>query len=227
MQPYLFPYIGYWQLINAVDKFVLLDDVNFIKRGWINRNNILINGQAHLFSIPLKKPSQNKLIMETRLNWLVEEKNAFLKMIESVYKKAPFFQDCWPVLNKIVSHQEEDVTSLVQFSVEEILRYLRIEKPILRSSAIPKDPSLRAQARIIAICKYLQATHYINPIGGQSLYLAEDFAAEHISLHFIQTGNLCYKQFKNDFVPNLSIIDVMMFNSVPQIQQMLNNFKLL
>lgn len=90
MQPYFFPYLGYFQMFNAVDKFVLLDDVNFIMRGYINRNSILLNGKAHKFSIPLEKPSQNKLINETKLNFSLKDKENFLKTIQLAYKKAPF-----------------------------------------------------------------------------------------------------------------------------------------
>lgn len=91
MQPYFFPYLGYWQLINAVDKFVLLDDVNFIMRGYINRNSILLNGKSYLFSLPLEKPSQNKLINDSKLNFQHNDREKLLKTIQLAYKKSPFF----------------------------------------------------------------------------------------------------------------------------------------
>jgi hypothetical protein len=101
MQPYLFPYIGYWQLINMVDEFILLDDVSFITRGYINRNSILLNGKDYLFSIPSNKPSQNKLIKDTQLKFFDKDKINFLKTINMAYKKAPYFHNAYPVIEKM------------------------------------------------------------------------------------------------------------------------------
>lgn len=100
MQPYLFPYIGYFQLLNAVDMFVVFDDVNFIKKGWINRNNILVNRQKYLFTVPLKDASQNKLIKEVQIaddGW--QEK--FLKTVAQSYKKAEFFDEAFALIEKL------------------------------------------------------------------------------------------------------------------------------
>ena len=118
MQPYFFPYLGYFQMFNAVDKFVLLDDVNFIMRGYINRNSILVNQKAHLFSIPLEKPSQNKLINETKLNFQEKDKENFLKTITLAYKKAPYYNDFYPVLEDIINNPEIDLTLFLKYSFE-------------------------------------------------------------------------------------------------------------
>lgn len=107
MQPYLFPYLGYWQLIKSVDTFVILDDVNFIKRGYINRNSILVNNNVHMFSVPVDKPSQNKLIMDTKLKFSRDEKEKFLKTIYLSYKKAKCFEAVYDKLKKIVLFDEK------------------------------------------------------------------------------------------------------------------------
>lgn len=213
MQPYFFPYLGYWQMFNAVDKFVLLDDVNFIMRGYINRNSILLNGAAHLFSLPLEKASQNKLINETKLNFQPKDKENFLKTITMAYKKAPYYNDFCPLLEDVINNPETDLTRFLKYSFERLKEYLKLDTEILLSSEIKKDNSLKAQDRIIAINKALGADTYINAIGGMELYNKDDFRKENIELKFIKMDKIEYKQFKNEFVPNLSMIDVLMFNS--------------
>lgn len=227
MQPYFFPYLGYWQLITAVDTFVVLDDVNFIKRGWINRNNILVNNQAHLFSIPLDKPSQNKLIMETKLKFPYEQREKWLKMIEMSYKKAPYYRYVYPLLEQIIIFDDSDLTAFIINSFYMVLRYLGIERKIICSSQIEKDNTLRAQNRIIAICKKMQTDMYINPIGGQLLYREDDFAKENIDLRFIKTAIKPYEQFGGEFVGGLSFIDILMFNDIIKINNMLKDYALI
>lgn len=223
------PYIGYFQLIYAVDTFVILDDVNFIMKGWITRNNILLNGGKHLFTIPLEKPSQNKLIKETKLNFSAKEKNTLLKTMQSAYKKAPFFPQVYPLLEEIILFEENDLTKFLHHSLTTVLAYLAIEKKILKSSEIKKDTSLKAQNKIIEICKKTQTQTYINPIGGMELYKQADFLQAGINLRFIQTqfDNIVYKQLKNDFINGLSFIDVLMFNSIPAIHTFLTEYKLI
>ncbi|WP_319543107.1 WbqC family protein [uncultured Pseudodesulfovibrio sp.] len=228
MQPYFFPYIGYYQLLGAVDTFVILDDVNFIKRGWINRNNILLNGIPHLFSIPLRKPSQNKLISETKLNFSSKEKEKFFKKIQAAYKKAAQFSAFYGVLEKMVFYEEEDLTSYIYHSIVCICEYLDINTKIVRSSEIEKDNSLKAQDRIIEICKKIGTDLYVNPSGGKSLYSIETFKNENIDLKFIHTkfDSVVYKQFDIDFVANLSFLDALMFNDKKTLKKMLCQYTL-
>lgn len=228
MQPYLFPYIGYWQLIHAVDRFVLLDDVNYIVRGYINRNSILINGEPHKFTIPIQKASQNRLIKDTKLNFQETDKKKFTAMLDNAYKKAPHYQDVMPLIEKIVFQEEDDLTSYIYISIKEIGAYLNISTDIYRSSQIPKDISLKAQERIIEICKKMQADVYINPCGGRELYAHENFEKEGIQLFFLDTRgeNITYRQGTGEFKPNLSIIDVMMFNDVTIVRDFLNQYDL-
>lgn len=139
MQPYLFPYIGYWQLINAVDRFVILDDVNYIMRGYINRNSILLNGKPYRFTIPIKKASQNKLIMETELNFDLLAKEKFLQTIQTAYKKAPYYEKVMPMMIEIINQQESDLTRFIRFSIEKLMEYLHIQTEILVSSQLEKN----------------------------------------------------------------------------------------
>lgn len=224
MQPYFMPYIGYFQLIKAVDKFVIYDDVNYINRGWINRNNILVNGKEHLFSISLGKASQNKLINEISI---IDDFKKFMRMVEMAYKKAPYFDAVYGLLDEIINFTNRQLAVFLQNSLLKISDYLRIETEFVLSSSIGKDNSLRGQEKILEICKLLNATTYINPIGGQSLYDKNCFKLEGIELYFIQPRFSQYKQFGSGFIGGLSIIDVMMFNSVEKINQMLDDYILI
>jgi hypothetical protein len=226
MQPYFFPYIGYFQLIHAVDKFIILDDVNFIKRGWINRNRITINGKEYLFSIPIKNASQNKLILECELSddsWKLK----FLKTIELSYRKAPSYNQVFPLLVNIVNYKEKNLSRFIFNQLLTILDFLKINALIISSSSIYKVSGLKSQEKIISICKIEKATHYINPIGGIELYNKMRFIEEGIHISFLQTKEILYSQFSENFIPNLSIIDVMMFNPPELINQMLNEYQLI
>lgn len=226
MQPYIFPYIGYFQLINAVDKIVIYDDVNFINRGWINRNRILVNGKDSLFTIPLKDASQNKLINEIDVNWDPAWKNKFLKTIEQSYKKAPFYQEGLEIIEKTLNIEDLNTSNVIFNNLNVICEYLDITTELIPSSAIYQNTDLKAQERILDICLQEKANHYINPIGGLELYDKSYFESKGLKLNFIKSKSVVYKQFKNDFVPWLSMIDVLMFNSKETIQGFLNEYEL-
>jgi WbqC-like protein family len=227
MQPYIFPYIGYFQLINAVDKFVIYDDVNFINKGWINRNRILNNGQDSLFTIPLKEASQNKLINEIEVNWDESWKNKFFKTLEQCYKKAPFYQDVLPIIEETLAVNNEVISKVIENNLRLTCKYLEIKTEIIASSSIYQNNHLKAQERILDICLQEKTDHYINPIGGIELYDKDFFAAKNIKLSFIKAQPIEYKQFKNEFVSWLSIMDILMFNSKENIKVFLNNYELI
>ncbi len=228
MQPYFMPYIGYWQLINAVDRFVLLDDVNYITRGYINRNSILVNGKTFRFTIPIKKASQNKLIMNTMLNYDIKEKNNFISTLYNAYRKSDYYEEIMPIMEEIIHYEEEDLTKFILFSIEKVMEYLKINTPILLSSKIEKQFELKGEDRIIAICQKLGADTYINPSGGRMLYHRDRFIKENIELYFLDSmlGEIEYKQNTEKFIPNLSIIDVLMNASGYEINEMMKKYTL-
>lgn len=226
MQPYFFPYIGYWQLINAVDIFILYDDVNFIKKGWINRNNILLNKRDHLITIPLLNVSQNKHINECMVSDDYKTIDNIIKTINLAYKKAPYYNLVFPSIEEIIK-TKGSISDLVLKSVLWIKEYLDIDTEIILSSSIDKNNELKGQDKIIEIVKKLNGNHYINAIGGQELYDKEIFNNNGIKLNFIKMKEIKYKQFNNEFVPNLSIIDVLMFNSPEKIREMLDDYQLI
>ena len=226
MQPYFFPYIGYFQLINAVDAFVIYDDVNYIKKGWINRNNILVNNTSCLFSLPLQNASQNKRINEISVSELNRWKNDFLKTIRSCYKKAPFYNTVYPILERILNFEESNLAIYIHYSIKQLCDYLKIDTQLITSSEIIKNNDLRGQDKIIDICMRLHATEYVNAIGGLELYNKDQFDKNKINLHFIKSEKIIYKQFNAEFIPSLSVIDVIMFNSVETTKEFLNKFEL-
>lgn len=229
MQPYVFPYIGYFQLIKAVDKFIVYDDVAFINKGWINRNNILVNGKASMFTIPLVGASQNRLIRDIEVDNLAAWSKKFLKTIEQSYKKAPFYKQGFQLLEQIFNLPTANIAELGVNSLKETCKYLNIETEIVESSTIYNNQDLKAQVRILDICLQEKANHYINPIGGMAIYDKQLFADKEILLNFIKAKPIQYKQFNKyneSFVPWLSIIDFLMFCSVEEINEHLNKFEL-
>lgn len=227
MQPYFVPYIGYWQLLNAVDKYVIYDDVNYIKGGWVNRNRILINGQPSYFNVPVIGATPFKKINEIEVNLDERLMNKNLRSLEGAYKKAPYFNDVYPILEKIVTYKEKNLAKYLINSIKEICNYLDINTEIFVSSELNKNTDLDREHKLIDIIKGLDGTEYYNAEGGQELYSFEDFAEENIKLSFLKSNKIEYKQFKNDFQPFLSIIDVMMFNSKDEVKKMLNDFSLI
>lgn len=224
MQPYVFPYIGYIQLVAAVDKFVFYDDVSFIKQGWINRNNILLGGKAHLFTVPLEKASSFNLIKDTKLNqkFYPTWSKKFIMTLEQNYKKAPHYNAVMPMVKEVFFAENETISELAIQSVISTINYLGLKTEIVKSSTIYNNTHLNGQDRVLDICRKEHAKHYINPIGGQVLYSKDTFLEQNLKLNFIKSIPLSYEQNEsNDFVPFLSIIDTLMFNSPEQISKML------
>lgn len=229
MQPYFFPYIGYWQLINAVDKFVLLDDVNYIKRGYINRNEILLNGVRYRFTVPISHISQNKLIMHTTLNFDKKNRIRLLNTIEQAYRKRPFFRDIINLISDIIYYEENDLTKYIYNSIIKINACLGIGTEIMISSQIEKKNIYKAQDRIIEICRVLGADEYINPCGGRDLYEHSRFDVNGVKLFFLSTEQekIKYNQGYDSFHANLSIIDLLMNNSKNELKKILLEYKLI
>lgn len=227
MQPYFFPYIGYWQMMNFVDKYVVYDDVNFIKGGWINRNRILVNGEVKYFNVNMIGASSFKLINEVEVNndKRIVAKN--LRMIEAAYKKAPYYNDVYPIISKILNCEETNLAKYIVNSFRLINEYLGIDTKLIISSELDKDCTLKGQDKVISICKLLQADNYCNAIGGMKLYSFDEFEKNGIQLEFLDTNLTTYYQNRDDFVPGLSILDIMMFNSPEEINKMLNDFSII
>lgn len=230
MQPYLFPYIGYFQLIKAVDVFVFYDDVNFIKQGWINRNQILVNHEANLFTVPLKKASSFKQINQVEINTSLypQWQKKFLRKIEQSYTKAPYFKEAFPLISNVFSAPLSNISNLAIYSIIEISNYLELNKKFMISSETFSETKEQERTqRLISINHHLKATTYINALGGKELYSKEEFRREGVKLHFLKPNLNTYEQSGGEFVKGLSMIDILMFNSKDDIIKMLTNFSLI
>jgi hypothetical protein len=221
MQPYFLPYIGYFQLIASVNKFVLLDDVNYINRGWINRNRLLLNGTAHTFTIPLHSSSQNKLIYEIELDCCQPWRDKLLRTIKQAYSKAPCYTNVSALLEGIINYPSVRLDDFLRNSLLEVVRYLSLEAEIVSSSRIYQNVQLKGQDRILDICRQEQAGTYINPIGGVDLYDRNSFSKQGVQLNFLRSHQISYSQGKGEHVPWLSILDVLMFNEPAAVRRLL------
>jgi hypothetical protein len=226
MQPYFFPYLGYFQLMNCVDIFVVYDNIEYTKKGWINRNRFLLRGQAEYFTIPLQKGSDYLQIRDRRIADDFDRVK-FLNRIREAYRAAPYFDEAFFLLSRLVENQSKSLFDFLNFSLNELAKCLEISSRIIVSSEIPIDHSLKGASKVLEICRTLGASTYINAIGGLSLYSREAFANNGLELRFIEMLPRTYPQFRGEFVPNLSILDVMMFNSKDEIRSMLGQYRLI
>jgi hypothetical protein len=226
MQPYLFPYIGYWQLLNTVDTFVVYDNIQFMNDRWFHRNNILVNQKKKLFTIPIKKDS-HKLNVVDRYISDKSHKNiqVILAQINNEYRKARYFNNVFPLIKSIFLHDEKNLFKYVYNSIIQVCNHLDIKTKIVISSNIDINHNLKKQSKVIAINKSLNSTQYINMSSGYKLYDLDKFQKENIQLKFLKPEYIEYKQNNDNFIPFLSIIDVMMFNSKEETKKILSKFK--
>lgn len=227
MQPYFFPYIGYWQLIHAVDHFVIYDDVNYIKGGWVNRNRILINGEPAYITVPLHQPSPYKRICDIALQPSPLWRNKLVKMVEMTYRKSPCFIEVFPIIEEIIRHESDNLSDYLAHQLQTLAVFMGIKTEFVVTSRPYENNDLSGQERVLNICKREEAITYINPQGGQTLYDTETFLSVGIDLRFIVMRPLPYKQRAAGFVPYLSIIDALMEVGPIEIKHHLDAFDLM
>jgi hypothetical protein len=220
-QPYFLPYIGYWQLLAMVDGFVVYDNIEYTKKGWINRNRFLQGGADAYFTVPIKKASDFLTVAERQVADDFD-RDKLLRALAASYRKAPQFETVYPLVERIVRAPLGNLFDYVHHSLVEVARFLEIATPLVRSSTIAIDHTLKSEQKVLAICQALGADRYLNPIAGQALYSQAAFAAASIQLDFVQPRPIVYPQFGGPFVPNLSILDVLMFNAKPAVRAMLS-----
>lgn len=220
MQPYLFPYIGYYQLVNAVDDFVFLDDVNFIKRGYINRNSILLSGKEYRFSLPVQHISQFRTIRDHK--YVPDSGVKLLDQLHQAYSKAPYFRQVQSLVKGILASEDLSVASLNARSITDVFQYLGIERSYFFSSEMDPGRAQSGQERIIGLCKCRHTSIYINAIGGKALYDPIFFAQHGLKLGFICPHFSEYLHKSAAFVAGLSMIDVLMWNAPSQVSSLLD-----
>ena len=223
MQPYFLPYIGYWQLINISDEFVILNDVNYKNKSWINRNKILEKNQSKLITLPLNKASQNKKINEILI---FGQKEKCFDIISKSYYRAPYYKDVIRVIEKIIMNDEINLSSYLVNSIQLIKEFLRLKTNISLSVDFKNSNNLSGEEKIINICKSVNADEYLNVLSGSNLYKKNNFMDNKIKLKFLDTKIKPYNQNIKNFVPYLSIVDLLMFLPKDLIKIHLNNFKI-
>lgn len=222
MQPYLFPYIGYYQLVNLSDVFIIYDDVTFIKQSYINRNSILINEESYRFTLPVVGASSFKLINQLEYS----DSRKLLKTIQQTYVRAPYFSDVFEIIKEVLMSEDRSVSIINFMSIIKVFEYLGIEKKILLSSQINYNREDSREDRLISIAKKFGCSKYVNSPGGKKLYNKDYFLERGIKLSFINSKIISYKQLSENFTPYLSIIDILMFCDKSKIKDMLSLYEL-
>ena len=225
MQPYFFPYAGYFQLMQAVDCFYLYDDARYIKRGWVNRNRILVDGAPLWFTLPVANASQNRNINE---HSIVRDRR-FHKLpatLAHAYGKSPHYAEVRPLLEPLFERAESNLAAFLRQTLSAVAAYLGIRTPVGLTSEIPLADGPRGQDRILEYCRAVGADAYVNPQGGRDLYDRDAFGHRGVRLHFLQPELPAYAQFGGGFIAGLSIIDVLMFNDRTAAAGMVNRFSL-
>jgi hypothetical protein len=226
MQPYFVPYIGYYQLLNYVDLFIVYDNIEYTKKGWFARNRILKNGEPELISLSIAKGPDNAHVVDRYLadTFHSKDKIKIKNKIQELYRKAPYYNETMVVLNSILECEANNLFEFIFNSLKITTAHLRITTPMIASSQIAIDHSLRSEAKVLALCEAVNAKQYVNPIGGLELYSRDHFNQRNIDLTFLKANNIVYDQSpSHPFVPFLSIIDVMMYNSIDKISAYLNH----
>jgi hypothetical protein len=226
MQPYFFPYIGYWQLLHAVDRFVVYDDINYIKGGWVNRNRILINGKPSYITVPLCHASQFKRICDTDLQPSQVWREKMIKMIAMTYRRAPFFHEVFPMVEQLIRFQTNNLSEYLVNQLQILAAWFGITAQVVPTSRGYENTDLAGQNRILDICRQEGAATYVNPRGGMALYDQSAFEERGVELKFLSPVHVRYQQFGPVYVPWLSVIDLMMFNSNRQLSTLLAQYEL-
>ncbi|GAA4018292.1 WbqC family protein [Hymenobacter fastidiosus] len=229
MQPYLFPYLGYYQLLNAVDRFVVYDDVQFMLQGWVNRNHLLVNGRSYLFTLPLEKVSSHRTVRATQVKnrlfpgWYAK----FMRTLRQSYSRAPQVERVLElVAQTFVGARERSAAEVATESLRQVHHYLQLPGELVPTATTYQNAHLSGPARVLDICRQEGATHYVNAINGTRLYQRADFAVAGIELQFLQSAPLPYPQRQPGFVPNLSILDALMFNEPAAVRELLTQYTL-
>lgn len=217
MQPYFLPYVGYFQLMGMVDEFVVYDNIKYTKKGWINRNRMLQNGQDLMFSVPLKNDSDALHVCQREVAECFD-RNKLLNQFHGAYQRAPYFEQTFSLLRQVVQCPEINLFRFLHHSIVRTCAHLGIATKITVSSVIDIDHTLKSVDKVLAICEALGASTYVNSIGGVDLYSKDVFRRRGIELQFIQSKSFEYSQFGEEFVPWLSVIDVLMFNPLDDVR---------
>ena len=230
MQPYFFPYIGYFSLIKHTDFWVVFDTPQFMRHGWVERNRILKPDgiEWQYVKAPLEKFGQKTAIKDLLIKNTTNWEQKILAQLQHYKKKSPYYQNTLRILEEVFCTRYTSITDLNNKVLEIICKYLSIDFKYVVFSSMDLDTSMVSEPDewALEISKSLKAEEYINPIGGLEFFDRSKYEKENIKIHFQRQNIKEYKQLKGEFVPGLSILDVLMFNSPEEINIMLDDFEL-
>ncbi len=231
MQPYTFPYLGYFQLINYVDKWVVFDDAQFISKGWVNRNRILhpdIKKEWQYFTVPVKKHSRESRIKAVEINEEKPWRDEFLGKLTSYKKKAPFYAETVEFIGDCISFNGGSLSEWIIYTLENTCAYLNIpfDHSVFSETEMSTDNVQHAGQWALEIADTLGADEYVNPPGGYTIFNENEFQEKNIELKFLKPDLIPYVQRRDGFVPGLSIVDVMMWNDKDKIHRLLTDFEI-
>lgn len=231
MQPYFFPYIGYFSLIKNTDKFISFDPVQYIKKGWMNRNRILKPNEGWQYIIaPVKTHGRDTLIKDIQVIDGDEWKSKIINQLDHYKKRAPYYNEVIRVLEACFNHSDTSLSKLNSLYLSLICSYLNIPFNFQMYSDLDIDVSSSVTAAdewALRISESLAASEYVNPPGGVSFFNKKKYSDSNIKLKFLKIKDVTYSQRRNQFEPGLSIVDVMMFNSPEEIVKMLDQYEYL
>jgi hypothetical protein len=223
MQPYFFPYLGYFQLIASVDAFIVYDQIEYTKKGWINRNQFLLNGHPELFTIALKDGPDSAFVCDREVS-ATFRKDKLLNRIREAYRKAPHFESGYTLFERCVLNPEPNLFKYIHYSINEVCTHLGLKTQIIVSSSVERAPSmLKGKERVLSLCKMMGAGVYINSPGGRLLYDKADFLSHGVQLRFLQPELRAYRQWGEEFVAGLSVLDALMFAPAGEVARLVTD----
>ncbi|TWO66648.1 WbqC family protein [Caenimonas sedimenti] len=220
MQPYFFPYLGYFSLLAAVDRFVFYDEVQWIKNGWVNRNRVLVGGATSYLTVPVRDAGPSRTIAEVEVAKDAGWRRKMFEMVRHAYRKAPYFAPVHDLLQQAVPEAQPHVSAMAKASVRLVAGYLALPVELVDDPGRQGEPGLIGPERVLGVCRDEKATAYWNLPGGKALYDAERFQAAGVALRFVEPVLEPYPQFAAAFVPGLSMLDVLMHNSPQEARRM-------
>lgn len=208
IQPYFMPYLGYFQLLSAVDEVVLLDNVQYISGGWINRNRLSSHqGKIEWMTVPLAAGSNRALILDRNVSTSLDTEK-MISRITSLYSSRPYVERAVEMLSLSLVSERRNLADFLDANLKSTCNFLGIQTPIFRASELVEKQSTKGTQRLIEICQIRKAKRYLNPIGGKQLYKPEDFSAKEIKLQFLNSKPPRYDQGYSPHNESLSIIDL-------------------
>lgn len=231
MQPYFFPYIGYFSLIEYADKFVFFDTPQYISRGWINRNRILtLNGEPTYITVPVEKAPQETPIREIMIDNSKDWRGRIYGQLSAYKRRAPRYSITEAIVHDVLDGFKGNGLSELSIRTVKMMSDilgLKCEYGIFSGMKENIVEVKKPDEWALEISKALEADVYVNPPGGMSFFDRDKYRNAGIEIKFLQSNLRPYRQRIGQWVPALSVIDVLMFCDEREVTDMLKDYALL